>query len=131
MSCDEQPTLGVEPIVQKALRASFAPPALDLWIEGVEPALSVRHVSIREQLSDLFSIAIIARSSRPDLDLETTLFQPLTPEILLRDEAERADAQRREGRKYVGEEDPGLSPDVGVSGLSGNLLLPVRSQRHG
>src|SRR5438045_2256159 len=76
MSFDEQPILGVEPLVQRALRASFAPRVLDLWIEGVEPALSVRQVSIREQISDLFSIAIIARSPRPDLDLEAMLFQP-------------------------------------------------------
>src|SRR6185503_9746621 len=59
MSYDEQPVLDGEPMVQKAARTSFAPRALDLWIEGVEPALSVRHVSVREQLSDLFSLTIL------------------------------------------------------------------------
>ena len=36
--------------------------SLELWIDGVEPALSVRHISVREQLSDLFSVTILARS---------------------------------------------------------------------
>src|SRR3954468_685750 len=82
MSYDEQPMLGVEPIVQRALRASFAPRALDLWIEGVEPALSVRQISVREQLSDLFSIAIVARLPRADLDLEAMLFRPASLTIM-------------------------------------------------
>src|SRR4051812_7181142 len=52
--------------------------ALHLWIEGVEPALSVRQVSVREQLSDLFSVTLAARSPRWDVDLEAMLFRPAT-----------------------------------------------------
>src|SRR5262245_24482211 len=55
---------------------SGTPAALQLWIDGVEPALSVRHISVREQLSDLFSVTILARSPRPDLDVEAMLFRP-------------------------------------------------------
>jgi type VI secretion system secreted protein VgrG len=51
---------------------------LQLCIEGIEPALSVRRVSVREQLSGLFTLAIVARSPRPDLDLDAAIFQPAT-----------------------------------------------------
>src|SRR5258706_4791580 len=84
MSFDEQPMLGVEPLMQKALRSSFAPRALDLWIEGVEPALSVRRVSLRGQISNLFSLTIVAPSPPADFDLEAMLFLPASFTIIHR-----------------------------------------------
>src|SRR5262245_46293937 len=60
----------------ESIRSLGGETPLQLWIEGVEPALSVRHISVREQLSDLFSVTILARSPRPDLDLEAMLFRP-------------------------------------------------------
>jgi type VI secretion system secreted protein VgrG len=49
---------------------------LELQIEGIEPALSVRRFSIRDDVSDLFAVSIVARSSRPDLDLDEVIFKP-------------------------------------------------------
>jgi len=50
--------------------------ALELWIEGVEPALSVRQFEIREGLSELFSISVLACSPRVDLDLDDIILKP-------------------------------------------------------
>jgi type VI secretion system secreted protein VgrG len=49
---------------------------LELWIEGVEPALSVRRFDIREGLSELFSIYVTACSPRADLDLDDIILKP-------------------------------------------------------
>ncbi|HTN90763.1 MAG TPA: type VI secretion system tip protein TssI/VgrG [Sorangium sp.] len=50
--------------------------ALQLWIEGVAPELSVRRVELREQVSGLFSLAITACSPGPDLDLDAMILRP-------------------------------------------------------
>src|SRR4051812_18411566 len=76
MSYYEKQTPSGEATVRRSLAPGLPPVPLQLWIEGVEPALSVRQISLREQLSDLFSITIVARSPRWDLDLEAMIFRP-------------------------------------------------------
>ncbi|WP_437306039.1 type VI secretion system Vgr family protein [Sorangium sp. So ce388] len=50
--------------------------ALQLWVEGVAPELSVRRAGIGEQVSGLFSLAIVACSLTPDLDLDAMILRP-------------------------------------------------------
>jgi type VI secretion system secreted protein VgrG len=49
---------------------------LELLIDGVEPALSVRRFEIRESASEVFTIAITACSPRVDLDLDDVILRP-------------------------------------------------------
>jgi type VI secretion system secreted protein VgrG len=63
--------------VRVALRkGGTAMATLDLWIDGIEPALSVRRFDVREALSEPFSISIIACSPRPDIDLDEVILKP-------------------------------------------------------
>jgi type VI secretion system secreted protein VgrG len=48
---------------------------LELHIEGGSPVLSVRQFTIREGVSELFSVSVVARSPRPDLDLDEAIFK--------------------------------------------------------
>ncbi|XXX73056.1 hypothetical protein WMF30_35945 [Sorangium sp. So ce134] len=50
--------------------------ALQLWIEGVAPDLSVRRVELREEVSGLFALAIAACSPSPALDLDAMILRP-------------------------------------------------------
>ena len=54
---------------------------LELCIQGVEPALSVRQFTIREAASEPFSISIVARSPRGDLALEEIVLRAGTLSI--------------------------------------------------
>jgi type VI secretion system secreted protein VgrG len=55
---------------------------LDLLIDGIEPALSVRRFDIRERIADLFTISIEARSPRPDIDLDDVVMMPASFSIM-------------------------------------------------
>ena len=49
---------------------------LELRIQGVPPSLSVRRFEIREGVSELFTVLIMARSPHADLDLDAAILQP-------------------------------------------------------
>ena len=49
---------------------------LDVWIDGLEPALSVRRFEVRESVSELFTISLVACSPRVDLDLDDLVLRP-------------------------------------------------------
>jgi type VI secretion system secreted protein VgrG len=49
---------------------------LELCIEGIEPALSVRRFSVREGVSELFDVSVVACSPRADLDLDDVVLKP-------------------------------------------------------
>jgi type VI secretion system secreted protein VgrG len=82
---------------------------LQLWIEGIEPSLSVRRVSVHEQLSGLFSLAIVARSPRPDLDLDAAIFQPATFSLAAGSSGQRFYTGLCEAIEQIGAEPTGLS----------------------
>src|SRR5689334_20890220 len=98
MSYDEPQPRSVDESTRVTVAADPMPTFLQLWIEGVEPALSVRRVSIREQLLDVFSLSIVACSPRQDLDLEAMLFRPASFWLM----AGRALLQASDGRLYTG-----------------------------
>ncbi|NUQ78844.1 MAG: type VI secretion system tip protein VgrG [Polyangiaceae bacterium] len=50
--------------------------ALELWIEGLEPALSVRRFHVRERISNLFTVSIEALSPRCDIDFDDVVMRP-------------------------------------------------------
>lgn len=72
--------------------------ALELWIEGVEPALSVRRFDIREGLSELFRISVTACSPRADLDLDDIILKPASFSMT----AGWAFVLGAGGRRYIG-----------------------------
>jgi type VI secretion system secreted protein VgrG len=49
---------------------------LRLWFASGEDSLSVRHFSVREGVSALFEVDLVARSANDDLDLESLLGRP-------------------------------------------------------
>jgi type VI secretion system secreted protein VgrG len=49
---------------------------LELLIDGVEPALSVRRFAVREGVSELFDVSVVACSPRADLDLDDVVLKP-------------------------------------------------------
>jgi type VI secretion system secreted protein VgrG len=49
---------------------------LELWFDSKEESLSVRHFSVREALSELFEVTVVALSPNEDLDLESIAGKP-------------------------------------------------------
>ncbi len=54
---------------------------LELSFASKEDSLSVRRFAIREAMSDLFEVSVVARSPNDDIDLESIVGQPASLRI--------------------------------------------------
>jgi type VI secretion system secreted protein VgrG len=52
-----------------------------LWFESGEDSLSVRRFAVREAVSELFAVTVLARSPKPDLDLEAIIGRPAALQV--------------------------------------------------